>query len=351
MRYVKILLIVGIVGVLLYFFLQNVNFDEVIGIIKDLNPIYPIVFFIGLFLQFFVRSYRWGILLKPHKNKIPLFTLYNYTVIGFFISMVIPGRLGEPAKGILLAGEVKISRSCGLASVVLERLIDSLMIVLLFLTSLFFIKNNASPFLAELKKVSYFLVPIIVLIFVLIYLVNTGKVFRYVEKFIHFISKVIPARIREQAASFMLNFVKGLRLNLGFGDFVKLFFASLLVWLFFIPLYWFLMQGFAFGNEISLLETIPYFSIIVAAAAVPTPGMAGSLDAASRHALEELYHVDTNPAAAFTLLVHFLIIVVIIVPGLIALWSKGLNLKIVKNLKDQTQQSRMVKEKNEGEKK
>ena len=136
MRYVKILLIVGIVGVLLYFFFQDVNFGEVIAIIKGLNPIFPIVFFTGLFLQFFIRAYRWGLLLKPHKEKIPLLTLYNYTVIGFLISTILPGRLGEPAKGMLLASEENISRSYGLASVVLERLIDSLMIVLLFLTSL-----------------------------------------------------------------------------------------------------------------------------------------------------------------------------------------------------------------------
>ena len=45
MKYVKIILIVVIVGVLLYFFLQNINFGEVMSIIKGLNPIYPIVFF------------------------------------------------------------------------------------------------------------------------------------------------------------------------------------------------------------------------------------------------------------------------------------------------------------------
>ncbi|MCP5104115.1 MAG: flippase-like domain-containing protein [bacterium] len=334
MRYVKILLIVGIVGVLLYFFFQDVNFGEVIAIIKGLNPIYPVVFFTGLFLQFFIRAYRWGLLLKPHKEKIPLATLYNYTVIGFLISTILPGRLGEPAKGMLLASEEKISRSYGLASVVLERLIDSLMIVLLFLTSLFFIKESQSKFLADVKQVSYFIVPVIVLILILFYLVNTNRVFRYVEKLIYFFSKFIPAKIREKAVSFLLNFVKGLRLNLGVWDFLKLSLSSLLVWIFFVPFYWFLMQGFEFGSRVGLLETVPYFSIIVAAAAIPTPGMAGSLDAASRHGLEQLYGVETNTAAAYTLLVHFIIIAVIIIPGLVALWSKGLNLKTIRSLKE-----------------
>jgi uncharacterized protein (TIRG00374 family) len=334
MRYLKIFLITAIVFILLYFFLQNVDFGEVIRIIKELNPLYPIVFFVGLYLQFFIRSYRWGILLKPHKDKIPLLTLYNYTMIGFFISILLPGRVGEPARGILLATEEKISRSYGLASVVLERLIDAMVVVLLFLVSLFFIKDIHSQLLTNLKKVAYFAFPIMLLIFLLFYLINTNKVFAYVEKTIHFFSRIIPATIRERMVSFSLNFVKGLRLNLGIWDFIKLSLSSVMVWLFFIPFYWFLMKGFDFGANISMLETIPYFGIIVAAAAIPTPGMAGSFDAGSRHALEQLYGIGTNPAAAYTLLVHSLIIMVIVIPGLVALWTKGVNIKTIRHLKD-----------------
>ncbi len=334
MRYLKILLILAIVFVLLYFFLQNVDFGEVINIIKGLNPLYPPVFFVGIYLQFFIRSYRWGILLKPHKDKIPIITLYNYTLIGFFISTLIPGRVGEPARGILLATEEKISRSYGLASVVLERLIDSMVVVLLFMVSLFFIRDIHSQLLTNLRKVSYFAFPIILLIFLMFYLINTDKVFVYFEKMIHFFSRVIPAKIRERVVSFSLNFVKGLRLNLGIWDFIKLSLSSVMVWLFLIPFYWFLMQGFDFGANISVLETVPYFGILVVAAAIPTPGMAGSFDAGSRHALEQLYGVDTNPAAAYTLLIHFLIIMVIVIFGLVALWTKGVNLKTIRNLKE-----------------
>jgi uncharacterized protein (TIRG00374 family) len=255
-------------------------------------------------------------------------------MIGFFISILLPGRVGEPARGILLATEEKISRSYGLASVVLERLIDSMVVVLLFLVSLFFIRDIHSQLLTNLRKVAYFAFPIMVLIFLLFYLINTNKVFSYVEKMIHFFSRIIPAKIRERIVSFSLNFVKGLRLNLGIWDFIKLSLSSIMVWLFLIPFYWFLLKGFDLGTHISMLETIPYFGIIVVAAAIPTPGMAGSFDAGSRHALEQLYGVGTNPAAAYTLLVHSLIIMVIVIPGLVALWTKGVNLRTIRHLKD-----------------
>ncbi len=339
MKYIKTLLIVGIVGVLLYFFLHSVDFAVVIGIIKDLNPIYPLLFLAGMYIQYFVRSYRWGLLLKPRKAGIRLTTLYNYTVIGFLLSTLIPGKVGEPARGILLAREEKIKSSYGLASVVLDRLIDVMVLVLLFISSLFFIGGKSSPLLEKLKVGATFAVPIILFVFLMFYLINRPKVFGYVEKLIRFFARLLPVRVREKVVRFLVQFVQGLRLNLGPLDFLKLFVSSLLVWIIQIPFYWFLMQGFSFGSGVGFFETVPYFSLIVASAAIPTPGMAGSFDAASRHGLEQLYGVDTNAAAAYTILAHFLIIVNMIVPGLIALWSKGLSFSSIRGIKAKEEES------------
>ena len=165
MRYLKLLLILSTIVILLVFFFQNVDFTEVLTIIKNINLIYPLLFIMGTFSQFLLRAYRWGIILKPHKKKIPFSSLFKFSIIGAFINIIVPGRVGEPAKGILLAKEEGIKKSYGLASVLLERLIDFLMIVLLFLVSLFFIKETNSQFLASLKVISFYLLPIIVLIF------------------------------------------------------------------------------------------------------------------------------------------------------------------------------------------
>lgn len=333
MKNIKYILILGIVIILLFFFFKNVNFSEVFESISSVNLLYPVVFFLGLYLQFFVRSYRWGLILKPHKNRISIFTLYNYTVIGFFLNVIVPGKIGEPAKGILLAGEEKISRSYGLASVVIERLIDTLMIILLFLISLFFIKDTTAPILLNLKKASFFLFPIIVFFFLLFYLFNTERAFVYVEKVIRFLSKALPLKIRERAVSFGLNFVKGLRLNLSFLNYVKLLFSSIVVWVFLIPFYWFLMQGFEFGANINMVEIVPYFSIIVLSASIPTPGMAGSFDFASKEVLSSsTYNVSISESVAYTMLAHFLILAVMIIPGMISFWIKGISLNTIRNM-------------------
>jgi len=333
MKYIKYILIFVLVGILLFFFFRNVNFREVYDGISSINLIYPIVFLLGLYLQFFIRGYRWGLILYPHKSRISILTLYHYTVIGFLLDAIIPGKIGEPAKGILLAKEENIGRSLGLASVVLERLIDSLMIVLLFLVSLFFIRDTTSPLLIKLKSISFFISPIIALFFLIFFFLNTERVFVYVEKIIRFFSKVLPHKIRERAISFGINFVKGLRLNLSFLNYVKLLLSSIVVWVFLIPFYWFLMQGFEFGPRINMVESVPYFSIMVLSAAIPTPGMAGSFDVASKEVLRSsTYNVPINEAVAYTVLAHFLILLVMIIPGLVSFWVKGINMKTIRNI-------------------
>ncbi len=349
MKYIKLLLILVLVAVLLFFFLKNVDFRKVSDIISSVNLVYPVVFLLGLYVQYFIRAYRWKLILKPHKEHIRILTLYSYTTIGFFLSTIIPGKVGEPAKGILMAGEEKISRSLGLASVVLERLIDAAMIVLMLIVSLFFIKGNNTPFLENVKFISLLVLPFLVSLFFLFYYLNTEKAFGNVEKFIRFISKIIPARIREKAVSFSLNFVKGLRLDLSLWGYVRLLITSFIVWAFLIPVYWFFMRGFAFGEHIGLIESVPYFCIIVTSAAIPTPGLAGSFDAVSQVALQKLYSVDLNSATAYTILAHFLILVVMTVPGMIAFWSKGIDLKTIKNIKETKKTENNNKENNNNE--
>ena len=218
-----------------------------------------------------------------------LLNLYHYSYIGMFVNTLIPGKLGEPARGVLIAKEEGLEAGTGLATIVIERLIDSLMIFVLFFTSLLFINSGSSPLLGKLKTLGVIFLPAAVMIFFIFYLINVPAVFNIIEKIIKWLVRLFPVSSRDRVRGFLVDFVKGLELKLGFTDSLKLLFSSILVWTYLVPFYWYLMQGFGFGKSLSILDTVPYFSLIVMSAAVPTPGMAGSLDAASKHGLLELY--------------------------------------------------------------
>ncbi len=75
-----------------------------------------------------VRCQRWRLLLRP-LGDIPLMPLVSATAIGFLCNMILPLRVGEVVRPVLLARRTKAPVSGVLASVVLERLLDMLTIL------------------------------------------------------------------------------------------------------------------------------------------------------------------------------------------------------------------------------
>jgi uncharacterized protein (TIRG00374 family) len=78
-----------------------------------------------------VRCQRWRLLLRPIAD-VPMLPLVSATSIGFFCNMVLPLRVGEVIRPVLLARRCRLPASSVLGSVLLERLLD-MVTVLLFL--------------------------------------------------------------------------------------------------------------------------------------------------------------------------------------------------------------------------
>ena len=75
-----------------------------------------------------VRCQRWQLLLRP-VGTIPMMPLLSATAIGFLCNMVLPLRVGEVVRPVLLARRTEVPVSSVLASVLLERLLDMLTIL------------------------------------------------------------------------------------------------------------------------------------------------------------------------------------------------------------------------------
>lgn len=77
-----------------------------------------------------VRCQRWQLLLRP-VGTIPFMPLFSATSIGFLCNMVLPLRVGEVIRPVLLANRTHVPVSSVFASVLLERLLDMLTILLM----------------------------------------------------------------------------------------------------------------------------------------------------------------------------------------------------------------------------
>ncbi len=118
--------------VALYFAFKNVPLAELFNYLVSINYLWVLPAVAITFLSFMLRAWRWRIILES-ESKISVWRAYNPMMIGFMINCVLPGRLGEVARPVILQKEEKIPFATGLATVVAERVFDICILLLLFM--------------------------------------------------------------------------------------------------------------------------------------------------------------------------------------------------------------------------
>src|SRR5436309_9911013 len=84
-------------------------------------------------LAYLIRAWRWRVLMAPIKKRVGMYNLTSTMFIGFMISFIVPFRIGEVARPVLLARREKVSTTATIATVALERLFDVLTVMALLL--------------------------------------------------------------------------------------------------------------------------------------------------------------------------------------------------------------------------
>jgi uncharacterized protein (TIRG00374 family) len=82
------------------------------------------------------RASRWRILLG---SRVGLVDTFSVTNIGYLISNVLPFRLGDPARAVAISLDGKVKVSTALSTVVVERVLDMLTVVLLLAVTVPFV--------------------------------------------------------------------------------------------------------------------------------------------------------------------------------------------------------------------
>ena len=91
-----------------------------------------------LALQAWVRSARWAWLIRTCAGiQIGIARVIDAMLLGYFVNAVVPGRLGEVARAIVVARRESVAFSAVAATVVLERAIDVLALTALAAIALF----------------------------------------------------------------------------------------------------------------------------------------------------------------------------------------------------------------------
>lgn len=110
----------GIIVALLY--LSDVK--EIISVISKIHPIWIILAILVYNINWFLRGYRWKIILDSMGHKIGLKESILLTILGNFANLITPAKIGDFIRAFVLKRNNNVDISKGLSSVIIDRILD-----------------------------------------------------------------------------------------------------------------------------------------------------------------------------------------------------------------------------------
>lgn len=114
--------------VTIWVIVHGVDLGRVAGILGTANPTWLALMFGCVVLDLTFRSIRWQRLLAP-VHLVPVRRTMLYLLVGYLANNVLPARLGELVRCHYLGDREGISRTTTLGTVVVERVVDTAVVV------------------------------------------------------------------------------------------------------------------------------------------------------------------------------------------------------------------------------
>ncbi len=331
---VRLSIILFLTVFFLYFFFRSVQWKEVLSYLVNVNLKFYILLIVLVPLHFVTRAIRWKYLLIHQKKEVKFSNMFAANAIGFTVTFIFPGRLGELVKPLYLAQKEKMRKGFVLGTVFVERTFDVLINCILLGLFLLSRPLYASYFHANEEGYSNLrlwgtigvVLSAILIVFILVFYFFREKTLSAIAFFL----KPFPQKISGKIHEFLDEFIRGLKFFHSFGNLLLYIFLSFVVWLGIIFYYWIFF--YAYNISISYFLLFPYTFLLMVGATIPTPGMVGGFDYFSKLGLTSLYNIDVNLAVSMTLVVHAIQVVVTCLIGYIILWREGISMFQLKKL-------------------
>ncbi len=248
------------------------------------------------FLAVWARTWRWDYMLRPLKH-VPLRRLFPVVVIGYMGNNIYPFRAGEVLRSYVLRQREDIPMSASLATVIVERVFDGLVMLMFVFAAL-----PLAPIPSESIR-SVVIAASIAFFGALIVFFAIAAVPQRILVIADWLSgRFLPQRLRQPVLEFAARFMIGLGSLRSFRNVLMIFLTSAVIWLLETVKYWFVMHAFDF--EVSFFALMLMNGIVNLATTLPSaPGYIGTFDGPGIAVLT-LYGVPETIASAYTLVLH-----------------------------------------------
>lgn len=302
----------GISALSIVLILFLVKPSDIVAALRQAKLLYIGLSALGILIFMLVRAIRWRYMLA---NEISWGQVFHIQNIGYMFNMILPFRLGDVARALLIGNVPPITLARGLSTMVVERILDMMFIVALLPFTLTEVVSLPA-WMQEGARASGIVA--VAAIGVLVVAANQRPLTtRWGTAVLNRISFLNT----EQWIGRMNELLDGLGSLTRLKDSLILILLSILVW---IPILFAYQAGiYAIGGQVSLLAA----SFVVCAAALSialpsSPGQIGVFHIGVTAAMLALGQ-EKGTAAAFAVVYHALNLISMIILGLIGLASTG----------------------------
>lgn len=293
----KILLPLLIAGALLYWMYRDFDFSEAKRIfLHEMNIWWLLASLVPITLSHIMRGLRWLITLEPLGYKPKRGDSIDSIFIAYASNIVIP-RVGEVSRCAVLSKYDGVPFSKALGTLVAERLVDMLLVLLFVCVMLFtqldvFVSlfaqtgtNEGALTALFTSPKTYIIIAVVIAVCALLWLgLKKTKLYAKIKQMVRgFIDGLLSLKTMHRKGLFLLYTI-----GIWIGYFLEFYLA------FFC---------FPFTAELSVVQALVIFAAISLAIIIPTPNGAGPWHFVVI-SMMTLYGVSQTDASSFALIVH-----------------------------------------------
>lgn len=296
---------------LLYFAFRNVDFNKLVEVYARVNPLIVVPFFFVTLVELGFRSLKWKLLLEPVK-PVRFRDAFKLETAGLALSNVLPLRLGEVVRGTFGAGLFGIPVVTVFATILVERALDTAVLVVLFAVAARF--GGLSGGFLDFG--GYFWSLLGVLVAGISFLIFVDEIIKH-----HFFSGFFKRFPRLVLA--LERLALGVKAFHSFRTASAVMGLTLLQWLMDVLNYYLVARAFGITDALNGFKCVVLLFTGAVAASIPgMPGYFGNFEFAIAKVLGT-WGVDRHLAFAYATFTHLLGYIMVTSVGLVFVYQMG----------------------------
>lgn len=277
------------------FILRRIDFDEVLSAISSFRWVWLIFGIVSLSAGYFVRILRWSFLLGAGGAHVPLSKCTVPFMASIALNNTLPMRLGDVVRALVFPQALGIGRIVATGSLVMERLVDLLTLLLCLAIGLTLTPNTELPSWLVGMALGLAIMSGVFLILVFLF---SGLLSRWAGAYAH---KATHSKL-QQIFHALRDLLKGFESMSRIPVLITTFLLSMLVWVGEAGLYWALLRGL--NMKVSVTSAVVVMAIATLSTLVPSsPGYIGPFHLAAFSAVSMLGGTSAE-AASFAVVAH-----------------------------------------------